>query len=31
MRVRIAHDTTYRYERPVRALVQALRLTPRDH
>jgi transglutaminase-like putative cysteine protease len=31
MRIRIAHDTTYRYERPVRALVQALRLTPRDH
>jgi transglutaminase-like putative cysteine protease len=31
MRVRIVHDTVYRYERPVRALVQALRLTPRDH
>lgn len=31
MRVRIAHDTLYRYDRPVRALVQALRMTPRDH
>src|SRR5919206_2271621 len=31
MRVRIVHDTAYRYERPVKALVQALRLTPRDH
>jgi transglutaminase-like putative cysteine protease len=31
MRVRIVHDTVYRYERPVKALVQALRLTPRDH
>ena len=31
MRVRIVHDTIYRYDRPVRALVQALRLTPRDH
>lgn len=31
MRVRIVHDTAYRYDRPVRALVQALRMTPRDH
>lgn len=31
MRVRIVHDTVYRYDRPVRALVQALRMTPRDH
>jgi transglutaminase-like putative cysteine protease len=31
MRVRIVHDTIYRYDRPVKALVQALRLTPRDH
>jgi transglutaminase-like putative cysteine protease len=31
MRVRIVHDTVYRYDRPVKALVQALRLTPRDH
>jgi transglutaminase-like putative cysteine protease len=31
MRIRIAHDTIYRYERPVKALVQAMRLTPRDH
>ena len=25
MRVRIVHDTVYRYERPVKALVQALK------
>jgi transglutaminase-like putative cysteine protease len=31
MRVRIAHDTVYRYDWPVKALVQAFRLTPRDH
>ena len=31
MRVQIAHETVYRYERPVKSLVQALRLTPRDH
>jgi transglutaminase-like putative cysteine protease len=31
MRIRIAHDTVYRYERPVKSLVQAIRLTPRDH
>ena len=31
MRVRISHETVYRYERPAKALVQALRLTPRDH
>lgn len=31
MRIRIAHETVYRYERSVKSLVQALRLTPRDH
>jgi transglutaminase-like putative cysteine protease len=31
MRLRIIHETAYRYERPVRSLVQAIRLTPRDH
>jgi transglutaminase-like putative cysteine protease len=31
MRVRIVHETHYRYERPVKALTQILRMTPRDH
>jgi len=31
MRLCIAHETTYRYERPVKSLIQLLRLTPRDH
>ena len=31
MRIRIVHETHYRYERPVKALTQILRLTPRDH
>ena len=31
MRIRIAHDTVYSYERPAKGLIQALRLTPRDH
>lgn len=31
MRLSIAHETNYRYERPVRSLVQAMRLTPRPH
>jgi len=31
MRIRIAHDTVYRYDEPVRGLTQILRLTPRDH
>jgi len=31
MRIRISHDTVYEYERPVRGLIQHLRLTPRDH
>ena len=31
MRIRITHDTVYRYEQPVKGLIQLLRLTPRDH
>jgi transglutaminase-like putative cysteine protease len=31
MRIRIAHETHYRYDSPVRAVIQVLRLTPLDH
>ena len=31
MRICISHKTRYRYERPVKALTQILRLTPRGH
>lgn len=31
MRIRIAHKTVYRYDRPVRMIQQILRLTPRSH
>jgi transglutaminase-like putative cysteine protease len=31
MRIRIAHETRYQYELPVRSVIQLLRLTPRDH
>lgn len=31
MRIAISHDTTYRYERPARSVIQTLRLTPRNH
>jgi len=31
MRIRIAHETVYRYQQPVRSLIQALRFMPRDH
>ena len=31
MRIWISHKTHYRYERPVKALTQILRLTPRGH
>lgn len=31
MRVRIVHDTIYRYEQPAKGMIQLLRLTPRDH
>ena len=29
MRIRITHETTYRYSEPVKSAVQILRLTPR--
>lgn len=31
MRIRVVHDTHYRYDRPARSLIQAHRLTPRSH
>lgn len=31
MRIRIVHHLTYTYETPARAVLQILRLTPRDH
>jgi transglutaminase-like putative cysteine protease len=31
MRIRIAHETLYRYERPASGIIQILRLTPRNH
>jgi transglutaminase-like putative cysteine protease len=31
MRIRIAHATTYRYDRPPTGVTQTLRLTPRNH
>jgi transglutaminase-like putative cysteine protease len=31
MRIRIAHETLYRYDRPVRSVIQVLRLTPSNH
>ena len=31
MRIRIAHETTYRYETPAKGVIQILRLTPRNH
>jgi transglutaminase-like putative cysteine protease len=31
MRIRIAHETRYRYEYPVRSIIQLLRMTPRGH
>ena len=30
MRIRIDHETTYVYDRPARAIIQTLRLTPRS-
>ena len=30
MRIRVLHETVYAYERPVRGLIQVLRLMPRD-
>jgi transglutaminase-like putative cysteine protease len=31
MRIRISHQTTYRYDAPVKGVTQVLRLTPRNH
>lgn len=31
MRVKVVHETGYRYDRPAKSAVQLLRLTPRDH
>jgi transglutaminase-like putative cysteine protease len=31
MRIRVAHETTYRYERPAKSVIQTLRVTPRSH
>ena len=31
MRIHISHQTIYRYEQPVRGVIQTLRLTPRNH
>jgi transglutaminase-like putative cysteine protease len=31
MRIRISHETVYRYEVPARGVIQTLRLTPRNH
>lgn len=31
MRIRIAHETRYRYDWPARSVLQVLRLSPRDH
>jgi len=31
MRIRISHDTVYRYAAPVKSAIQMLRLTPRNH
>lgn len=31
MRIKVAHQTHYRYETPVKGVVQILRLTPRNH
>ena len=31
MRICISHETTYRYQQPVRSVIQTLRLTPRNH
>jgi transglutaminase-like putative cysteine protease len=31
MRIRVAHQTVYRYDPPAKAIIQSLRLTPRSH
>jgi transglutaminase-like putative cysteine protease len=31
MRIRISHETSYRYDAPTHGVIQTLRLTPRNH
>jgi transglutaminase-like putative cysteine protease len=31
VRIRVSHTTTYGYDRPIRSILQVLRLTPRSH
>ena len=31
MRIRITHETVYRYETPAKSAMQIVRLTPRNH
>jgi transglutaminase-like putative cysteine protease len=31
MRIRISHETVYRYEQPPKGVIQTLRMTPRNH
>src|SRR5262249_18810755 len=31
MRIRVSHESTYRYDAPVSGVIQTLRLTPRNH
>src|SRR5882672_8307612 len=31
MRIRISHETVYRYEQPPNSVIQTLRMTPRNH
>ena len=31
MRIRISHETRYRYDAPINGVIQTLRLTPRNH
>src|SRR5262249_51857035 len=31
MRIRVSHESIYRYDRPVSGVIQTLRLTPRNH
>ena len=31
MRIRISHETRYRYDAPTNGVIQTLRLTPRNH
>ena len=31
MRIRVSHETRYRYDAPISGVIQTLRLTPRNH